>query len=95
MNTNKLEQMFDVSAQEIEKWDADACKGILPGKSKGDVVYGPGRPAMFGEETKQVAFREPVSKVNIISKRAKNLGVKRSDYLRDLVDADLRSVGML
>jgi hypothetical protein len=95
MNTKELEQMFNVTAEEIDKWDEDACKGVLPGKPKGEVIFGPGRPMMFGERTQQVGFREPVSKVDIITKRAKILGVKRSDYLRNLVDADLRSVGMI
>ena len=96
MTTRKeLEKMFNVKAQDLDKWEAEASEGILPGKACGEVVYGPGRPMMFGEETHQIGFREPASKITIISRRAKNLGMRRSDYLRKLVDEDLRKVGMI
>ena len=95
MDTKELERMFNVTSEEIEKWDEEACNGILPGKSRGDVIVGPGRPKVFWEKTQQIGFREPESKARIISKRANSLGIKRSEYLRRLVDEDLRKVGML
>ena len=49
---------------------------------------------MFGEETRQVGFKEPLGKVEAINKRAKQLGMKRSDYLRHLVDEDLKLAGI-
>lgn len=48
---------------------------------------------MFGEAMQQVGFREPLSKVKAIDERACALGMKRSDYLRALVDADLAQAG--
>lgn len=48
---------------------------------------------MFGEETRQVGFREPVSKIEAIDRRARQLGMGRSDYLRHLVDSDLAAAG--
>ena len=76
-------------------WEAEASRGILPGKASGEVALGPGRPNMFGEDTKQIGFREPITKVNMISVRAKNLGLRRSDYLRRLIDEDLLKAGMI
>ena len=64
-------------------------------RPSGEVVFGPGRPSMFGEDTKQIGFREPLTKINMISLRAKNLGLRRSDYLRSLVDEDLLKAGMI
>ena len=49
---------------------------------------------LFGEETKQVGFREPVSTIEKIDRRARQLGMKRSDYLRHLVDMDLVAAGI-
>ena len=95
MKTKELEKMFNVKHEEIEKWDEEATHGVLPGVSSGKVVFGPGRPQMFGEDTKQIGFREPASKASKISARASSLGLRRSDYLRHLVDEDLRKVGML
>ena len=95
MKTCELESMFNVTANEIAEWDEGACKGSLPGKPSKKVVYGPGRPQLFGETMKQIGFREPVSKANIIEIRANTLGLKRSDYLRTLVDDDLRKVGLI
>jgi len=67
-------------------------KGIYHGGERGKVVRG--RPLMFGEETRQVGFKEPLGKVKAIDKRAKQLGMKRSDYLRHLVDEDLKLAGI-
>ena len=95
METTELEKMFNVTAEELDERENDASKGVLHGKPAGDVLFGPGRPSMFGEDTKQIGFREPLTKVNMISVRAKNLGLRRSDYLRRLVDDDLLKAGMI
>lgn len=95
MKTSELEKMFNVTPKELDTWEKNASRGVFDGKSSGKVIYGPGRPMLFGESTKQIGFREPESKINIISRRAKTLGLKRSDYLRKLVDEDLRKVGMI
>ncbi len=49
---------------------------------------------MFGEEMRQVGFKEPLSRVALIDARASQLGLKRSDYLRDLVEKDLAAAGL-
>jgi hypothetical protein len=43
---------------------------------------------------RQVGFKEPESVVAAIDARAQQLGMKRSDYLRHLVDADLKAAGI-
>lgn len=71
----------------------DLKKGILPGDDwSGETIVG--RPLKFGEEMKQVGFKEPLNKIAAIDARAAQLGMKRSDYLRHLVDEDLARAGM-
>lgn len=76
---------------ELDRLEQDATKGILHGK-QGPVICG--RPLKFGEEMKQVGFKEPLSTIDAIDERAKSLGLKRSDYLRKLVDDDLAAAGI-
>lgn len=92
MTPEELEAKYGMTAAEIEALAADAERGILHGEVR-EVVMG--RPLMFGEEMKQVSFKEPVRKVAAIDERASQLGMKRSDYLRHLVDKDLMIAGCL
>ena len=92
MTSKEIEGEFGVSAELIGQWADDAEKGIYHGGERGKVVRG--RPLMFGEETRQVGFKEPLGKVEAIDKQAKQLGMKRSDYLRHLVDEDLKLAGI-
>lgn len=68
-------------------------KGVFPGENwSGEPIAG--RPLKFGEEMKQVGFKEPLNKIAAIDARAAQLGMKRSDYLRHLVDEDLARAGV-
>ena len=87
LTLEETERRFGLKPEQLDTWESDAADGILHGSPRGSVVTG--RPLMFGEETRQVGFREPVSIIAAIDKRARQLGMKRSDYLRHLVDADL------
>lgn len=91
MTSREIEDRFGITAEQLDTWERDATGGILHGEPRGEIVTG--RPLMFGEETKQVGFREPISKIEEIDRRAQQLGMKRSDYLRSLVDADLAAAG--
>ncbi|WP_139651425.1 hypothetical protein [Raoultibacter phocaeensis] len=94
MKTAKeLEEMFGIASDRIEKIDEDASKGILQG-SVVKTVTGPGRPPLFDEPMQQVAFKEPRGRVRAIDARAAQLGLARSDYLRQLVENDLECAGM-
>lgn len=92
MSANELKEEYGIDPAELDKLEADAARGVLHGERRGEVVRG--RPLAFGEETRQVGFREPVSKIEVIDRRAADLGLKRSDYLRRLVDEDLAQAGM-
>lgn len=81
-----------IDPEELDRLEEDAAKGILHGEPDGPVIYG--RPYKFGEEMKQVGFKEPLSRIEAIDKRAASLGLKRSDYLRKLVDDDLEAAGI-
>lgn len=91
---DELEEMFGISPEEIQEIDGDAAVGVLHGEATATVT-GPGRPPLFDEPMQQVTFKEPSDRVRAIDKRAKQLGVKRSEYLRQLIENDLRCVGML
>lgn len=93
MNDKDMLEEFGVTDEQLEAWEADAAKGIFHGEPRGEVVVG--RPLLFGEPMQQVGFKEPLRKVEAIEARAKQLGMRRSDYLRYLVDEDLKAAGML
>lgn len=88
----EVERDYGISAEQLDAWDRDVCEGKLHGEPRGAVVRG--RPLKFGQEMRQVGFKEPMSKVRAIDKRAAQLGMGRSDYLRHLVDEDLRTAGL-
>lgn len=93
MNAREIEDRFGITEAELDVLECDASKGIFHGEPRGDVVVG--RPLMFGEEMRQVGFKEPVRKIELIDYRARQLGLKRSDYLRYLVDQDLIAAGIV
>ncbi|MDO4849446.1 MAG: toxin-antitoxin system antitoxin subunit [Coriobacteriia bacterium] len=95
ISAEEIEERFGVTAEQLEQWEEDACKAIFHGEPSGPVVTGPGRPMMFGEEMRQVGFKEPLSRVALIDARAEQLGLRRSDYLRDLVEKDLAASGLV
>lgn len=88
MNREEINKKFGVTEEQIEEW-AEACeRGEYPGEPTGEIMVG--RPLMFGEEMKPVTFKVPVAKVALINERAADLDLSRSDYLRMLVDQDLK-----
>lgn len=89
MSDRELQERFGLSSQKLAAWEADASRGVFHGEPRGEVVAG--RPLKFGEEMAQVGFKETVSKIEAINRRASALGMSRSDYLRQLVDRDLAS----
>ena len=92
-NAKELEELFDITAEEIADIDADACKGVLHGRAA-KTATGPGRPPLYNEPMRQVAFKEPDHRVQAIDRRAAQLGMGRSEYLRQLVENDLACAGM-
>ena len=89
----ELEKMFDITPERIAEIDDDATRGVLHGTAL-KTVTGAGRPPLSDERLQQITFKEPQSTVQAIDRRASQLGMRRSDYLRQLVDNDLRCVGM-
>ena len=85
--------MFGISPERIAQIDEDASRGVLQGEA-GPVATGPGRPPMFDEPMQQVSFKEPQSTIEAIDRRAGQLGLRRSDYLRHLVENDLACAGI-
>lgn len=92
ITSKEAEKKFGITDEQIDTWEADLAAGKFHGEPHEIIV---GRPLMFGEEMKHVGFKEPVRKVAAIDRRAAQLGMKRSDYLRGLVDEDLRTAGIV
>ncbi|MDR1184948.1 MAG: hypothetical protein LBK67_09135 [Coriobacteriales bacterium] len=90
--TRESEKMFGVSTKQLDEWEAACTRGELPGRSVSEVIVG--RPLRFGEPLRPIGFKEPESKIAAIDRRAERLGMKRSDYLRYLVDKDLDLAGI-
>ena len=76
--SKEVEERFGITEDQLDQWERDATEGIYHGEPSGPVVVGPGRPMKFGEEMRQVGFKEPVNRVALIDARAAQLGVKRS-----------------
>jgi len=83
----ELEKMFGVTTEQLDAWEQAFSRGELPGKTAGEIIVG--RPLKFGEELKFVGFKDTPRKVEAMDKRAAQLGMSRSDYLRSLVLKDL------
>ena len=83
----ELEELFGITRERITELDAMMCAGELPGIQLGPVVME--RPQMYDEHTSTVSFKETDSKINLVNQRAERLGMKRSEYLRTLIDRDL------
>ncbi len=93
MKTDKeIEEMFGLTREDIEELAAPWEAGEIPGVPVGEVIVG--RRLKFGEHLKLVGFKETEQKIERMDKRADSLGMKRSDYLRWLVDRDLAAAGI-
>ena len=93
MKTDKeIEEMFGLTREDIEELAAPWEAGEIPGVPVGEVIVG--RPLKFGEHLKLVGFKETEQKIERMDKRADSLGMKRSDYLRWLVERDLAAAGI-
>ena len=90
MKTAKeLEEKFNTTAEEIERLAAPWEAGEVVGEPIGEIIVG--RPLKFGEALRPIGFKETSLKIDAIDKRAATLGMKRSDYLRWVVDKDLET----
>ena len=92
LTPEEVEFKYGLTSEQIDQWEREAADGILPGRPSGEVMRG--RPLMFGEKTRQVGFKESLIKIEAIDRRAAQLGMRRSDYLRRLVDEDLKLAGL-
>ena len=64
----------------------------LPGKPGKFLVGSPGRPRISDEDLVTVAFKVPASKRDQLDRAAKARGQKRSEFLRDALEAVLALV---
>lgn len=92
MSAKEIEEEFGLTDEELTSLEEDATNGILHGEPRGEVIIG--RPLKFGEKMQQVGFKEPLQKVEQIDLRASQLKMSRSDYLRSLVETDLKLAGI-
>ena len=86
MTAEDIEVKYGIPAERVDEIDELAVQGALPGEP-GPVSIG--RPLKFGKALKMVGYKEIPETIEAIDKRARSLGMTRSDYLRDLVRQDL------
>lgn len=91
MTAEEIEERFGISQAQVEEWSAAWERGELPGEPVGEVTYG--RPLKFGEPLQVVTFKDTEQHVSAVDRRASELGLKRSDYLRWLISQDLAAAG--
>jgi len=48
-----------------------------------------GRPSLADEDIKSVSFRLPISKIAVIDSRAAAKGETRSEFIREVIEAEL------
>lgn len=99
LTPEEVEEKFGYTPEKLDEMENEATEGIFHGEPSGPVVYapgyGPGRPLMFGEEMKQIGFKETLYRIMQIDARARQLEMTRSEYMRHLVDEDLHKAGLL
>ncbi len=93
VSDEEMEERFDLTREQLAEREEIYAQGDIPDSPI--YVKKPGRPPKFADDVQLVGFKEPVTIVELMDKRAEDLGVSRSDYLRGLVDEDLKSAGML
>jgi len=86
-SAEELESRFNITSQDIERLSAPWEAGEVVGEPRGEIIVG--RPLKFGTELRPISFKETSLKISAIDRRAASLGMKRSDYLRWVVDKDL------
>lgn len=80
-----------ITSAQIEEWEEAVLTGnfdALGTVRKIEV----GRPLKFGEPLKYIGYKEVASITDAMDKRARALGMSRSDYIRNLVRQDLAAV---
>lgn len=87
----ELERRFGITSEQLEEYEEVFARGELP--SEPLPLKRRGRPLKFGEEMQFVGFKEPQATISNMDLRASDLGMSRSDYLRHLVEQDLRAAG--
>lgn len=92
MTAKEIEKKYGISQEQVEEWAAPWERGELPGEPIGEVIIG--RPLKFGEPMQTVTFKDTEKHVSAMDVRAKELGLKRSDYLRQLIANDLAAAGL-
>lgn len=87
----ELEERFGITSEQLEEYEEIYARGDIP--SKPLPIKPRGRPLKFGEHMQLIGFKEPQATVSNMDLRASELGMSRSDYLRHLVEQDLRAAG--
>ncbi|MBQ9057742.1 MAG: hypothetical protein IJ125_01000 [Atopobiaceae bacterium] len=85
----KLSNGTVLTDEDIERLAEDIEKNGLPGKPGKFIIAPPGRPRLSEEELVTVAFKIPRSQRDKLDDVVDALGKKRSEFLRDALEAAL------
>lgn len=86
-SAKEIEARFGISEAEVQAAAEPWEHGDVVGEASGPIRIG--RPLKFGESLQFVGFKLPAQQAEAMDLRASSLGLSRSDYLRQLVYADL------
>lgn len=78
-----------ITDEMIEELAEDIEKNGLPGKPGKFLVGPPGRPRLSDEDLVTIAFKVPRSRRDELDRAASSHGQKRSEFLRDALEAAL------
>ncbi len=93
VSDREMEERFGITREQLNRWDEAYSRGDLPDEPLR--LKTRGRPLKFGEGMQLVGFKEPRQMITFMDSRARELGMSRSDYLRHLVNEDLKSAGLI
>ena len=79
MEDREVLERFEVTEEQLDRWEADAAQGVFRGEPREGVVMG--RPRIADEPLRAITITMPVSMVAAIDARTKN----RSEFIRRAV----------
>ena len=85
----EMNREMGLTEEELDRMAAEYEAGNWEGET-GEVVLG--RPKLFDEDMETISFRLPLSRIHGIEVVSRRLGISKSEFMRQAIDAALVSV---
>jgi len=79
VSDEEMEERFDLTREQLAEREEIYAQGDIPDSPIS--VKKPGRPPKFADDVQLVGFKEPVTIVELMDKRAEDLGVSWKYYI--------------